>query len=296
MATRFTTLRTCTRGWFPVIVLPSLVVAFFPVEVGRWVFMWVLSFAIYVGCKWLTWRRTLQPRATLRRRAGYLLAWPGMDAPAFLDPHVQGRRPTNREWAFAGSKVLLGLGCLFSLRWLPADQPLLQAWVGMIGTVLALHFGVFHGFSCAWRMHGVQAKPLMDWPIAATSVSAFWGQRWNTAFRDLTHRFLFKPLARRWGPRWALAMGFLFSGLIHDLVISVPAGGGYGGPTLFFLGQGVALFVERSAVGQRLGLGRGVRGWLFTAVVLLPPVPLLFHRPFLEQVILPFVGALGVTS
>ena len=68
-----------------------------------------------------------------------------------------------------------------------------------------------------------------------------------------------------------LAMKVPGVAVVHDLVISVPAGGGYGGPTLFFALQGVAVLVERSPLGRRVGLGRGWRGWLFTMLVLLAP-------------------------
>jgi hypothetical protein len=157
-----------------------------------------------------------------------------------------------------------------------------------------LHFGTFHLLSCAWRRAGVEARPLMNWPLASASVSEFWGRRWNTAFRDLTHRFLFRPLTARLGPRGALAAGFVFSGLVHDAVISVPAGGGYGGPTLFFTAQGAALLAERSRPGRAAGLGRGWRGWLFTMLVLAVPVGVLFHPPFVLNIIVPFMHALGV--
>ena len=129
----------------------------------------------------------------------------------------------------------------------------------------------------------------MNAPILASSVSDFWGKRWNTAFRDLTHRFLFRPLAARLGPRGSILAGFLCSGLVHDAVISVPAGGGYGLPTAYFLIQAVALLFERSALGRRLGLMRGYRGWLFTMTVLLAPAAWLFHPPFVRHVILPFM-------
>src|SRR4029079_4397761 len=97
----------------------------------------------------------------------------------------------------------------------------------------------------------------------------FGGRRWNTAYRDVTHQFLFRPLATCLGPTAALVIGFVVSGLVHELVISVPAGGGDGGPLAYFVIQAAALFFERSTMGQRMGLGHGWRGWLFTALVLL---------------------------
>ena len=87
---------------------------------------------------------------------------------------------------------------------MPGSLPYVAGWVGMVGIVLTLHFGLFHLLSCAWRSAGVEARPLMNDPLASQSVSEFWGRRWNTAFRDLAHRFLFRPLSARLGPRWGL--------------------------------------------------------------------------------------------
>src|SRR5262249_58339187 len=90
---------------------------------------------------------------------------------------------------------------------LARDQEILRGWVGMVGVVLMLHFGSFHLLSCLWRSAGGEAPPLMNRPLLSTSVSEFWGKRWDTAFRDLTHRFLFRPLASPLGPRGAPAAG-----------------------------------------------------------------------------------------
>jgi alginate O-acetyltransferase complex protein AlgI len=95
------------------------------------------------------------------------------------------------------------------------------------------------------------------------------------------------------GPGAGLLAGFLFSGLVHELVISVPAAGGYGGPTLFFGLQAAGLLFERSGLGRSLGLGEGWRGWAFTMLLLVLPMYVLFHPPFMVKVVVPFMAMLG---
>ncbi|MDB5034424.1 MAG: hypothetical protein JWQ98_1665 [Chlorobi bacterium] len=258
--------------------------------------MWLLAVAIFIGCKWLTWRRTETPPAPWWRHAGYLLGWPGLDPASFLRPGPLPAKdlPTRAEWLGGSAKLIAGIVLIWGIaRLVPHDQPLLFGWTGMVGLILMLHFGSFHLLSCAWRSLGVDARPLMNRPLGSISVSEFWGKRWNTAFRDLTHRFLFRPLNRLLGPRWAIVAGFLFSGIVHDLVISFPAGGGYGLPTLFFGIQAAAMFVERSPAGGRLGLMRSPRGRIFTMLVLIVPAFRLFHPPFVRNIIVPFLLAIG---
>jgi alginate O-acetyltransferase complex protein AlgI len=88
---------------------------------------------------------------------------------------------------------------------------------------------------------------------------------------------------------------FILSGLIHDLVISLPARGGYGLPTLYFAIQGCGLVFERSTLGQRVGLGRGPRGRIFALGFTAGPAFWLFHPPFIRNVILPMLKAIGAT-
>jgi hypothetical protein len=269
------------RGWPPVLLLPPAV---FAAGIGwrwpAWVTMWAVAAAIFAGCKCLTWRRT-PTAAPAWVHLAYLFGWPGLDAAAFLGTKP-GKRPTPREWLFATSKLLIGVG-LVAASYLLIEQPLLRGWVGMVGLVFVLHFGSFHLLSCVWRTFGRDAKPLMNWPILSRSLSEFWGRRWNTAFRDLTHRFLFAPLSKRLGPRWAVGVGFLFSGIVHDVVISIPAGGGYGWPTLYFLIQGGGLLLEKKTGSSRL----------LTAVVLLAPAFGLFHPPFVLTVVVPMLDVVG---
>jgi Membrane bound O-acyl transferase family len=261
--------------------------------IPRWAVMWALAFAIYAGCKWLTLLYAPARDGSVLRRIAYLLAWPGLDATAFLHEHV-GAPPSLMDWTRGVANFAVGLALFFAVARNVALLSLFVAgWVGMAGVVLTLHFGFFHVLSCFWRRVGREARPLMDRPLVSQSLGEFWGRRWNTAFRDLTHRFLFRPMTRRFGVRAGIAAGFVFSGLVHDLVISVPASGGYGGPTLFFTLQGIGILVERSRFGQAVGLGRGSAGWVFTMLMLIVPVPLLFHAPFVERIIIPFMYDLG---
>src|SRR5262249_42078915 len=115
----------------------------------------------------------------------------------------------------------------------------LGGWTGMTGFILLLHFGVFHILSMLWRRAGVAATPLMQNPLKARSVTEFWGARWNTAFNRIAFDFAYRPLRRRSTPFTAMLLVFGLSGLIHELVISVPARAGYGLPTAYFLIQGL---------------------------------------------------------
>ena len=287
------------RGWVPLVVLPVVVMGFTPSSWPRWALMWLLAIAIFAGCKWLTWRRVMS--ATLhpvpwQRHVAYLLAWPGLDARSFIEADVPPRVPPSAfEWVDGWMRAVAGALLFFVLAPIAdGHSALLGGWVAMIGVVVALHFGLFSLISSGWRAAGVAAAPLMRQPLRSQSLVEFWSRRWNTAFRDLTHRFLFQPLSNRLGSKGGLWAGFLFSGLVHDLVISYPAGGGYGGPTLYFALQAAAISCERSRLGRRLGLGRGKGGWVFTMVMLTVPLPLLFHNPFVLNVAAPFMRGAGV--
>jgi len=257
-----------------------------------WGVMWLLALAIFCGCKWATLKASKNKNTSWLRKAFYLCAWPGLDADTFLSDETPVRKPSVKEWCLAFIKFALGLILLFSVA-RQIRTPYWAAWIGMSGIILTLHFGLFHLMSCFWRSLGINARPLMNSPLSSTSISEFWGRRWNTAFRDITHQFLFRPLNRKLGPVKTILLGFLCSGLVHDLVISVPSKSGYGGPTMFFLLQAAAIFAERSKPGRRLGLGKGFRGWLFAMCILALPLTILFHPPFIHMIILPFMQAIG---
>jgi alginate O-acetyltransferase complex protein AlgI len=273
------------------------VLLYFRAEFVPWLLMW-LTVGVLLG--WIKLLMLLRlgagrKRLTAPRLLGFLFLWPGTRPEPFLHPAPE----PVMGWCCL---LLTGLfhvatGCL--VLWL--GVPLLAgswpawavAWLGMAGLSLVAHFGLFDLVAAAWRAAGVPAERLFETPVGATSLADFWGNRWNRAFSGFARELILRPLARRVGPRAAGLAVFLVSGLVHELVITVPAGGGYGGPTLYFLIQGLLARAEaagpiRSVLRRRPALGR-----LWTLLAVLGPAPLLFPPPFLHNVVLPFLAALG---
>jgi alginate O-acetyltransferase complex protein AlgI len=255
--------------------------------------MWVMAFAIFFGCKWLTLRRAMNRSARVCpfRATTYLVAWPGMDAARFLSPDLAPLVPVStllKRAALAFVRILLGAFLLFAVA-RRIHEPVFAGWVGMTGVILMLHFGVFALLSVGWRALRVDAAPIMDAPLRSTSVAEFWGLRWNGAFNDLALGLVFRPMARRTGIAIATLSAFAVSGLVHETVISLPAGAGFGLPTAYFLVQGFAVLLQRKSAALR----GAVSGWLFTMIVVAGPAFWLFHPPFIRRVILPFFQAIG---
>ena len=298
-------------GWIALIVFPPLAL----LERNHaepWQFMWLMAGAIFLGCKWLTFwsARKYAGSLSVSRALCYLFAWPGMDAKKFLGsagriprisygpakglsgkmPDSAGRMLPDKRGniAVAIAKIFLGGVLLFGLARF-ARQPLLTGWLGMIGIILVLHFGIFALLAIAWRAFGIDARPIMDSPLKSTTLGEFWGQRWNGAFNQLAVENLFRPLARTTGPIIGTLAAFFASGLIHEVVISLPARAGFGLPAAYFVLQGCGVIIQHRMPSIR----RGTAGRFFTILVVAGPVFWLFHPPFVRNVILPFMKAIG---
>lgn len=278
-------------GWLPLLVLPASTILLRS-RAPAWLFMWTLAFAIFFGLKWMTW---WQARGCIPHRPGrslaYIAAWPGMDAESFLDSRNFKPAPTTRDWLWAGLKTCFGVLLFWTIA-RKFSAPLIQGWIGLLGLVLLLHFGSFHLVALFWQAMGIDAEPIMSKPILSKSLSEFWGKRWNLGFRQLAHDLIFRPLHRRTSAAVAGLLVFAVSGLIHDLVISFPARGGYGLPTGYFVLQGLGVTLERSRFGRQLGLQHGPIAWIFMLIVTAAPAFWLFHPPFVLRVIIPFMHAI----
>jgi hypothetical protein len=254
-------------------------------DVPRWATMWCLAGAFFLAGK-----AAMLRGAALGgwRRLGFALGWVGMDAAPFRGDADRTRRHAV-DWTGPVMNTFLGTVLLWGVARHIA-HPLAAGWVGMVGLILVLHFGLFGVLAMVWRALGVPVSPIMRAPIAATSLAEFWGRRWNLAFRDLAHHVVFTPVARRAGNRAAMWATFAASGLMHDAVISVPAGVGFGLPTAYFLLQALGVTLERRA-------DRSVRApavkWLRTHAFTVLPAFVLFHPPFVERVMVPFFHVIG---
>lgn len=284
------------RRHLPLDVLPLLLLPFgaamFRGLVPRWMFMWVMAFAIYAGCKWLAYRRSGAGCVGLpaRIRLAYLLCWPGMSFDEFIQKPSSKNGSPVRRWAEPVGKTLLGAVLIWLIvPRLSTESASLPGWVGMTGLVLMLHFGLFQLLAVGFQTIGLNARPLMRSPLLARSLADFWGNRWNTAFNALAVRYGFRPLTVRFGPRVALVTVFLGSGLVHECVITFPAGGGYGLPTIYFAFQAAGLLVERGTWIRRRPRVKRLLAW----GVLVLPLGCLFPPVFLREIILPLLSALG---
>ena len=280
-------------GWLPMGALLAAALGLGP-YLPAWLWMWTLSVAVFAGFKWATLVQALtggvRPVAAWRGPA-YLFLWPGMDARGFLAGAAPSL-PTARAWFLAaledagrrGRAVVRGAppwrGTTHGLGGHGGDH--LRAALRLLRSaraLLAAARGRGLNRSCARR-------------CARRRWANSGGKRWNFGFPRPGVRAVVRASAGTgFGARTAILTLFLFSGLVHDLVISLPARAGYGLPTAYFLLQGVGLLAEHVR-GWPLARWRGRwQGQVWTWLVVAGPAFWLFHPPFVRGVILPFLRA-----
>lgn len=261
-------------------------------ELPAWMAMWGIALMAYAGLKGMSLAAARGvPGTAIARRLAFLLLWPGMNARAFCLSHATPRPPIA-DWLWGIFNVATGVALAFVATGLAGERPLLAGWLGMAGIAFVLHFGLFLLLACAWRTVGVDARPLMNAPLLAASLAEFWSVRWNRAFRDWAREIVFRPVAARLGANWATAAVFLASGIVHDVVISIPAGGGLGLPTLYFGIQAAGILLERRMFAGPVGPGGAAGRRLLAIAFVVAPIGLLFHEPFVRNVIVPMFLAL----
>jgi hypothetical protein len=157
-------------------------------------------------------------------------------------------------------------------------------WAGIGALLLTVHLGYADVLSGLLRRAGFPVRRLFDDPLASRSLTEFWGRRWNLAFVEMD-RLLFVPLLRQLGPMGSLIGVFVISGLLHELAVSFPAGAGWGLPSCYLVLHGVLVALERHLLHPQRWPGVLARTW--TWFWLLVPLPLLFHAPFRQALVVP---------
>jgi len=226
-----------------------------------------------VAVVFLVFKALTMRRLGFGRALGYWTLWPGMDSRPFAETEP-GSGGGLLAWGLlkmaAGAALLLvrvGVGALDVVR--------VFAGIGLL-----VHFGLCDVLAGFWRLRGVPVGRLFINPLASKTLGEFWGRRWNLAFHAVARDFVFRPAARRWGPAVGVFLTFVFSGVLHEVLLSVPVGGGYGLPFTYFLLHGLLVIAER-----RWNLG----GRVWTLFWVLAPAPLLFHPWFIRSVIRPLI-------
>lgn len=229
-------------------------------------------------------------RLSLRSWIAWAALWPGMRPDLFTS--IPWRPlPGAPSLIIKGTiRLAIGAALLACAHWtfITTHSHMLAAALALPGLSLVLHFGLFNLLAGAWRLAGVDAHSLFDRPLASRSLSEFWSRRWNLPFTEMTQRAVYRPLQAHLGRDPAAVLAFAFSGLLHELAISLPVGAGYGLPALYFLLHGAATRIE-----PRLRPAFARRPWLahaWTLLWLALPLPLLFHPSFIAGVVWPLIG------
>lgn len=211
-------------------------------------------------------------------RAIFATVWPGMDAENLAEraPCPDGE---GRKFARSLTVTLFGLGSVLAIAiFYPQIGAFWAGWLGIGAILCSLHFGMSGVLTSLLRLAGRPVKPLFDRPFASVTLSEFWTKRWNLAFVEMDRRLFLPGLVRWFGLRRAVFGVFFISGLLHEMAISYPAGGGWGGPLAYFVLQCLGLVAERRwKIRSRLW----ALGWV------LLPLPILFHAPFREVLVAP---------
>jgi len=228
---------------------------------------------VAVGLTYLAFKAITSRRLAFGRAVGYWALWPGMDARPFARTGP-ATGPGLMAWGLC--KMALGAALLASRTGI-REVDIVRVFVG-IG--LLVHFGLCDVLAGFWRARGVTVERLFVNPAASRTLGEFWGRRWNRAFHAVAHEFVFRPAVRRWGGGAGILATFLFSGLLHELLISVPVGGGWGLPTAYFALHGLLVLAERK-------WGWGGRPWALFWVI--APLPMLFHPWFVRGIIGPLL-------
>jgi hypothetical protein len=191
-------------------------------------------------------------------------------------------RPALLRLLLCAPLVVAGwAGVHFSGQLLSGTAQLMVRWAtGALFAYTAVEV-VVSAVILAYRLVGIDPRPLHEDPIRSKTIGEFWGRRWNRA----VHRFLklnvFAPVARRGHTELGLALTFVVSALFHFAFMVPAVGLGWAAMMgAFFVLQLPFLWLER-ALGVARWRAPLARVWTLTLLFVSSP---LFVEPVLQIV------------
>jgi hypothetical protein len=260
-----------------------------------WAFMLGFFNALLLGYKWRMLVVLRNKEWALHAKGIFnYLGWLGIDAePFFTPPNVIHATPA-KEWRWAFAKIALGAGLIWGLaRLIPPTHVQMIGWVGVIGFMLLIHFGVAHVMTLMFYKKGINVLPFMREPMNSQSLNELWGKRWGpAAFSCLMRSILFRPLSIRFNATVAFAAVFVASGVMHELLMSVPVRGGYGIPMAYFVLQIPLYLFGGSLLARKLRIDKGLGGRIYTLSAFFIPLIMAFYlHPFFPRLLIPMMHA-----
>lgn len=235
------------------------------------------------GAVLLTHSKDIVERIRPTRMLLFSSLWPGMDVVSFTR-RVAPTEPDVSEFGkglgrmYAAAALLLALAVCYPE--LPRE---VVGWGGITALLLLIHLGFAEVLCALLRLAGIPVEPLFRAPLSAKTLHDFWSLRWNRPYVEMNRRLFLPSLVRCFKRGGGLFGVFIVSGLLHEMALSYPSGGGYGGPLLYFSLQGILVLVEQRA---------RIQSPAWTWICLLLPLPILFHGAFRSTFILPLVSAI----
>ncbi|SFX87647.1 wax synthase family protein [Cytophaga hutchinsonii] len=231
-----------------------------------------------------------KPTLTYLQWLVFAMGWFGM-RPRLFETFPSSPLPDVMAFVVKGiSRIIIGLLLLIASVYAEKEFSAVYFFyelLMLVGLSFILHFGILNLSTASWRFSGVDVKELFRAPYKATSLKEFWGRRWNMAFSEMTAVVVYKPLKNVYGITAAMIASFLISGLLHEIAISFPVKTGYGLPFLYFIMHGLVMLAESkiSLVKKIILHPIAAHIWVFAWLIL--PMPLLFHKTFIIEVVQP---------
>ncbi|POY38957.1 hypothetical protein C3K47_00185 [Solitalea longa] len=253
--------------------------------------MLLLCMKVIVTC---TTYKDQTKKLALHKWLVFALGWFGM-RPKLFETLGKGSLSEALKLIFDGFlRVVIGFSLLLLSRFVAnlgnsEHLKFLYTVLTFAGLSFILHFGILTISAGVWRCFGINTQKLFKEPLKSRSLAEFWSKRWNIAFSEMTSIAVYRPLVVNLGRKCALVTSFLFSGFLHELAITVPAGAGFGLPTIYFLLQAIAIIIEGEI--KRLSIFKNqfiAKLWVFSWLIL--PIQLLFPPEFIRVIIWPIIG------